>query len=157
MVTRASVGAPWGTPTLVPGNVNSAANERWFAPCTGGRYVEIHNDGVAPATDLDLVEGTLGGGPPTPITELNSTSNETGTMLSDDCLTIYFASTRAGNLDLYTSHRPAIGMPWSTPTPLADFDTTLHNEQDPFMSANGRLFVFASDKSGDNDLYMSTR
>ena len=77
------------------------------------------NDGT------DLVVGTLGStNKPTPIAELNSAQNETGTYLSPDCLTIYFASTRPTSTSpsmIYKSTRPSVTAAWQPPTPMTDF------------------------------------
>lgn len=156
-VTRTDVDSPWGTPMLVGGNVNSAANERWFAPCAGDRYMMLRDVNPGGPQNLELVEGVLGGPPPVVAAELASPASETGALLSDDCLTVHFASARDGKNDLFVSHRAAVGQPWSPPEKLAMFSTDAHDEQDPFLARDGRLFVFASDAAGDLDLYVSTR
>jgi hypothetical protein len=143
---------------VLGGAVNTSQEERWFAPCAGGRYVVIHDMGTSGSPNFELVEGVLGGGQPAVIAALASPAAETGPLLSQDCLTLYFASTRDGTNDLFISTRAAVTSPWSAPAKL-DFSTSGANEQDPWMSADRRTFVFASDKndSGKNDLYISTR
>jgi WD40-like Beta Propeller Repeat len=150
-VTRPAAGSQmWGTPTLVAG-VSSAGTDKWFMPCTGNRYLMIVGG--------DIAEGTLGGGPPTPVAELSSAQNETGPWLTDDCLTVFFASARpdGNNVHLYTSQRTAIGSPFSAPTLVTDFAMLGGDQQDPFIAPNNRTFVFASNAGGTNDIYISTR
>jgi hypothetical protein len=150
-VTRPAAGSQmWGTPTVVAG-VNSAGTDKWFMPCSGNRYLMI----VGP----DIAEGTLGGGPPTPVAELNSAQSETGPWLTDDCLTVFFASARPDgtSVHVYTSQRTAIGSPFSTPTMVTDFAMLGGDQQDPFIAPNNRTFVFASNAAGTNDVYISTR
>lgn len=155
-VTRAAPGATiWSTPQPV---VSTPNPEKWYMPC-GTRYFMVQST-TATGSDFDLVEGTIGSiNPPAPITVLNSTANETGTFLTQDCLTIYFASGRQIPTAIYTSHRASLTAPWQAPTPVADFrragDTSA--QEDPWLSADGRTFAFASDASGTKDIYLSTR
>jgi Tol biopolymer transport system component len=147
--TRTAVGQSWSAPVLVPG-VSSNGNDRWLSTCAGGRYVVTHDQ-------QDLMEGVLGSGAPTRIAELDTSGTNTAGHLSPDCLTLYFSSDRSGNqFDLYATTRAAVGNPWQTPVPLSDFNAS-GDEDDPWMSPDQRLFVFTSDRSGNHDLYMSTR
>lgn len=148
-VTRSAVGAAWSMPQLVPG-VSTAGTDKWFVPCsTGNTYMTI--------LGTDVGQGTLGS-PPTVCTELNAaTGSETGTFLSPDCRTVYFASTRSGTNKLYRATRPAIGSPFSAPELVTDFGALGGAQEDPWMSTDQRTFVFVSDKNGTKDIYISTR
>jgi len=152
--TRMAVGQPWKTPTPLT-EVNTTAGEKWFMPCGTNHYMIVVNTGATNGNDL--FEGDLGGGAPAPATPLNSTSSETGTFLTKDCKTIFFASTRSGKSLLYTAHRDDMADPWPSPSPVTDFDMGGDQQQDPWISVDQRTFVFASDKSGNYDIYMSTR
>lgn len=149
-VTRSTIGGTWGTPTVVAGP-NSTANEKWFMPCgTQGRYLVILGG--------DIGEGMLGGAAPAVVDELSAlNANETGTFLTQDCLTVYFASVRSGTNLIYTSHRTSVTTPWQAPTLVADFSTIGGDQEDPWLSNDGRTFVFASNVSGTKDVYISTR
>lgn len=155
-VTRTTTGnAAWGKPAPVRG-INTAAVEKWFAPCGNGRFVVVQ---ARTATGTDLLEGTLGGAAPTPLDVLNSDLNETGAFLTQDCLTIYFASNRNTRVQMFVSHRKAIDQPWQRPVTVDDFKIGggTDNQEDPWLSADGRTFAFASDASGSKDIYLSTR
>jgi hypothetical protein len=153
MVTRSAIGAPWGPPQLVPG-VNSTGYEKWFMPCeANGTYMMVQNRNTN--TSTDVVEGRLGN-PPQLIAALSSPAGETGTFLTADCLTIYFASQRGQTNDIYTSRRPSLDAPWPAPTVVEDFGVG-DNESDPWEAATGAMFAFASDKDGTNDIYICTR
>jgi Tol biopolymer transport system component len=147
-------GATFSNPRVVPG-VSSANTDKWYMPCgTQGYYVVAANN--------HLAEGTLGGGAPTQIANLASTGvnqSETGTLLTQDCLTIYFASNRVTPQAMFTAHRNAVTDPWPAPTQLIDFNMLGGNQQDPWISPDQRIFVFVSDAAGagNNDLYISTR
>jgi hypothetical protein len=154
-VTRGAVGGAWGPPVNVT-EVNTTGSEKWFQSCgKAGRYMIVLNTGATNGNDL--LEGVLGSGvPPTPAATLNSTASETGTFLTQDCLTIFFASSRGAKTMMYTSHRNAVTDAWPPPTVVTDFGTG-GNEQDPWMSPDQRTFVFASDAGGNYDIYISTR
>jgi hypothetical protein len=149
-VTRTAVGpaATWTAPVLVPG-VSTAGVDKWFTPCPGGTtYMTILGN--------DVGEGTLGN-PPTVCAELSSGSTETGTFVSPDCKTIYFASNRTMTNRIYTSTRPAVGMPWSAPVLVETFQGVGGNQEDPWMSTDQRTFMFVSDARGSKDVFVSTR
>lgn len=148
MVTRNAASDPWpATPTHVTA-YSSDVVDKWFAPC-GTEYLMIHVN--------EIYGGALGAAP-AKIGELDSAAGETGTFLTQDCLTAYFASTRDNNLnDLWMAHRTSVGLPWQAPSKVTDFGTA-NAEQDPWMSADGRTFIFASDANGTSiDLFISTR
>lgn len=154
-VHRNTIGGAWGAVALVTGP-NTNKTEKWYAPCTGGYYLMIGTTG----TDTDVFEGT-GTTPPTRVANLSSGSSETGTYLSRDCLTAYFASNRdGGQTDLYIATRALATDPWPSPQKVTDFDTPDNNEEDPFLSADGHVFVFAratTANAAQKDVYISTR
>lgn len=147
-VTRPSVGAAWGAPQPVPG-VSTTGTDKWFMPCAAGSsYLTILGNNIG--------EGTLGS-PPTLCAELSSAGTETGTFLSGDCLTAHFASTRSGTNQIYRATRPAIGAPWGAPELVDDFAAVGGAQEDPWLSADLRTFVFVSNVRGSKDVYLSTR
>ncbi len=152
-VRRSAVGQPWGPPELVPG-VNTPDYEKWFMPCDAhGRYVMIQDRDTGGGNDV--VEGTMGG-PAMPVDVLSSDDGETGTFLTPDCLTIYFASTRGSSNDIYRSQRASIDAAWSPPAVVEDFGVR-EDESDPWEAPDGATFAFTSDEAGSNDIYLSTR
>jgi hypothetical protein len=159
-VTRAAAGTnAWNTPTKLTA-VSSAVTEKWYMPCPvkgSADYIMTRDQGGT--VGIHLVESTTGGAA-TEISQLAGPdgTNETGTFLSNDCLTIYFASNRATRSMIYTSHRTAIGAAWAAPTPVVDYPLTgTDNQEDPWMASDLRTFVFASNAGGDKDVYISTR
>jgi WD40-like Beta Propeller Repeat len=158
-----SVGRPaagstdWALPAHAIGQaVNTSTQiEKWFSPCADGHYVVVQSAGQT----THLFEGTLGNGAPQPINVLNSGETETGAYLTPDCLTVYFASTRTMPEKIYRSHRDAVAAPWQPPSVVTDFPIPggNGNQEDPWISNDGRIFVFASDAAGTKDIYISTR
>ena len=148
-VSRTAVGGAWTAAALVTGP-NSTANEKWYTPCGGDRYLVIVGG--------DIAQGTIGGGAPALVSSLSAVgASETGTFLTQDCLTTYFASVRSGANRIYTSTRAAVTDPWPAPTIVNDFLALGGNQEDPWLSPDQRTFVFASDVSGTKDVYLSSR
>jgi hypothetical protein len=155
MTTRGAVGSTaFGNPTKLI-TASTPVTEKWYMPC-GGDYLMVQDNGAG----LNHFVGGKIGDLPLPITELSvATGSDTGTFLTADCLTIYFASTRATPTMIYTSHRDSTTAKWQTPTAVTDLQIAggNGNEEDPWMSPDGRTFVFVSDISGSKDVYITTR
>lgn len=149
-ITRTAVGAPWSGPAPVVGP-NAATNEKWFTPCGGQRYLVIIGG--------DIAEGRIGQGAPTVLASLSAPApaNETGTFITQDCLTAYFASTRSGTNKIYTSTRTSPNAPWLAPAMVTDFMAIGGNQEDPWLAPDQRTFMFVSDISGTKDVYVSAR
>lgn len=154
--TRAAAGDPWpATAALVPG-INSAADEKWLALCGGDRYLMISGR-AGGGTGEDVFQGVLGVAAPARVDLLSTTGGETGTFVTADCLTAYFASTVSGDNAIYRTTRASPDDAWPAATPVIDFAALGGDQEDPWLSADGRTFVFASDVRGSKDLYLSTR
>ena len=149
-VTRQNPQSPWGTPQNIAGP-NTAANEKWFMPCG------MSNDYLV-IVGGDIGAGAVGGAAPTIVAELSAANaNETGTFMTTDCLTTYFASVRSGTNAIYTSHRTSTTTAWQAPTLVNDFTMLGGAQEDPWLSSDGRTFLFVSNISGTKDVYISVR
>lgn len=149
-VTRTATGpgGVWGTPQPVPG-VSTTGTDKWFMPCArNNTYLTILGNNIG--------EGTIGS-PPAMSAQLSSSGTETGTFLTPDCLTVYFASTRSGVNQIYVSTRGALGATWSAPVLVTDFQVLGGAQEDPWVSPDQRTFALVSDVSGSKDCYLSTR
>jgi hypothetical protein len=146
----------WG-PTQRVAPLTTAVNEKWLSPCKDGHYVVVQ---TTAAGDTDLFEGTLGSTtPPAPITGLNTSESETGAFLSADCLTLYFASFQVTPERIFVSHRATVSAPWQPAVRVDDFKIGggTDAQEDPWLSADGRTFAFASNAGRTKDIYLSTR
>lgn len=152
--TRTAVDQPWGAAS--PATVfNTGAYEKWAVVCSSG-YAMVSR--AVSNRGQDLYEGDITTGANNAVGQLNSTDNEQGTFLTNDCLRVYFQSDRSNDqFDIYMASRVTMTAAWSNPTVLTDFNTALSDEEDPGISADQRTFVFASNASGNKDLYISTR
>ena len=93
------------------------------------------------------------------VPNIGSAISDTSPGLSADGLTMYFASSRSGDWEIYQTTRPAAGQAWNTPTVVAATSDPA-TESDPFVSADGLELYFYSTRSGGqggSDLMRSTR
>ena len=60
---------------------------------------------------------------------------------------------------IFVSHRASVDAPWQPPVRVDDFKIAAGNgaQEDPWLSADGHTFAFASDAAGTKDIYLSTR
>lgn len=160
MSTRPDTMTAWGAPQPVT-QVNTATYEKWMAVCDNGYFVISR--AVARAgggSDQDLFVGQLGSGNPGTLSaELSTVGfSEISSFLTKDCLTVFFASNRSGNTQLYTATRPDVASPFTTPATYEQFGTATDDE-DPWMSIDQRTFYFASVRGGSTTkaVYTSAR
>lgn len=152
--TRTAVGQPWTAPTPVS-TLNTGDYEKWADVCSDG-YVIVSRDGAG--NGQDLYAGTLAAGATQALTVFNTGAAEQGTLLSADCLHLYFQSNRDNDqFDLFEASRTSTTAAWSNPTKLSVFNTATSSEEDPWVSTDQRVFVFASNANGNKDLFISTR
>jgi Tol biopolymer transport system component len=91
---------------------------------------------------------------------VNSTAIELEVSVSRDGLSLYIASNRSGNFDIWVSHRDSDDEPWGPPQPLGPTINTAAREQAPFISRDGHSLYFFSDRDavgGQTDIYVSRR
>lgn len=155
--TRTAVGQPWTTPQPLT-EVNTAGYEKWFAVCTGGYYLVSRNTGTG--TPTHVYDGQLGHGD-TLSTLSGTTGNDISNFLTADCNTAYFASSRSGTTQVYTATRSAASSPWSAVVELETELGAATDNEDPWLSPDGRTIYFASERFGGTNvnkgIYCSTR
>jgi len=94
---------------------------------------------------------------------VNSTSMDRGPAISEDGLSLYFASTRLsgsfGGEDIYVSQRESQDSEWGPATNLGPIINTAANEMVPAFSRDGHLMFFASNRTGSAgvDIWVSRR
>jgi Tol biopolymer transport system component len=108
LATRPSTSAPWGTPVEIAG-VNTSRIDGDARLVAGGLelYLSSRRTG-SDGTDFYLATRsatTEAFSPAVPITELNSSDNETDPWISEDRRYILFTSDRTGNNEIYEATR----------------------------------------------------
>jgi Tol biopolymer transport system component len=103
--------------------------------------------------DLDAPFNT-----PVELPGVNSDARDEGFWLSEDGLTVYFASNRLPEaaMDIWVAERPDRASPFGTAVNLEAVNTP-GNELDPAITSDGFELFFASDRSGTMQLYRSVR
>jgi hypothetical protein len=91
---------------------------------------------------------------PHAVTELNSAAVDQMPNVSRDGTEIVFASSRGGNMDIYTATFNANTGLWSAPVPVAAVNTA-EPETRPSLSADGKRLYFGRGMTAD--IYVSTR
>jgi hypothetical protein len=96
-------------------------------------------------------------GTPRTIPELSYAGRTTvDAFLTDDGLTLYFSSgPPAGPNDLYAAWRRSVAEPFSIAQPLADLNGP-GDDRDPWLSPDGTLLFFSSDRGGVLNIYQAT-
>jgi len=95
-------------------------------------------------------------GTPARIAELSTAMGETTCEMSLDGLTIFFASNRLGQVDIFTSTRASRASAWSAPVPVAELNSPADDAAGG-ISSDGLEIQLASIRSGDFQIYSSTR
>ncbi|HEY7464985.1 MAG TPA: hypothetical protein VH987_11235 [Candidatus Limnocylindria bacterium] len=91
---------------------------------------------------------------PQPVTELNSSAVDQMPNVSANGREVVFASSRGGNMDIWTATLNSSTGLWSTPVPV-DAVNTAEPESRPSLSRDGKRLYFG--RGVVSDIYVSTR
>jgi hypothetical protein len=152
-------GFTFAAPQLLAGT-NTANNELLPAltPDELTLYFASDRPGAG-GTDIWVAERSdraLNFGAPVALAALNTAFEETSPHLSRDGRTLYFCSTRGGNLDIYAATRERVTDSFGPPVILAALSSTAI-ELDPATSPDDTELFFSSGRSGRARLWRSTR
>lgn len=99
-------------------------------------------------------------GTPTVITALNQSGTEIDSHIIDDGRVLYYAGDDPSNaglsLEIWRAERPNLETPFGTPLRIESVSSTA-DDTDPWVSADERVIVFMSRRSGREELYVATR
>jgi Tol biopolymer transport system component len=165
--TRQMTEFVWGKPINLGPVVNSAADE--FYPEISADGLSLYfSDGLwSWSSDLNLRPGGFGLSDlwvatretteddwSTPVNlgpTINGSSYDSGPSISNDGLTLYFASSRSGGTggnDLWMTTRSTVFEPWSPPINLGTTVNSSAHDVEPDISADGLVLFFMSTRSG---------
>jgi len=162
LATRTSLITDFGAAAQISG-INSTADDRDEYLTSDEKTLVFGSTrtGGAGGFDLYVAErpGTGAFGAPTPITEINTASNETLPVLGDDRLTIYFLSDRTGGKggsDIWMARRTTPTGTFGAAQNVAELNTGM--EELPLaLSPDGCTLTFAAGLPASTDLYQATR
>ena len=122
---------------------------------SGGTYLYFSSTGTSGNHDIYrslLVDGLFT--TPQAVAELNTAAVDQMPNVSADGTEIVFASSRSGNMDIWTATFDGSTGLWSSPAPVAAVNTA-EPESRPSFSADGKRLYFG--RGATADIYVSTR
>ena len=93
---------------------------------------------------------------PVLVPNINSRDRDTNPHLSRDGLTLYFTTSRDGDSDIWRAVRSSPSADFDAPEPVPELNTN-DGDADPWISPDGRVIYFSSNRNGDYDLFMAVR
>lgn len=122
----------------------------------GRTYLYFSSTGTAGNHDIYRSRRNRDGtfGTPQPVAELNSAAVDQMPNISRNGTEIVFASSRGGNMDIWTAKLDRSTGLWSTPVPVAAVNTA-EPESRPSLSGDGKRLYFG--RGATADIYVSTR
>jgi WD40-like Beta Propeller Repeat len=160
IATRGNKNAPFGTfDAMAMGLANVNSNDEELDPELSADGLRIYLAVGVPqriaVSERSSVTGSFGS--PQQLAGVNGTVSDADPSLSPDERVIVFSSTRgSGDGDLYYSKRTDKNATFAAPIRLQDVSSNSANDGDPHLSPDGCRLYFASDRSGNWELYVST-
>jgi Tol biopolymer transport system component len=159
--TRLDRDSPWAEPALVVG-VNSTAVDSGPGLDPAQQHLMFYSNRTGGAGGADLYQSRYVGGAwttPVRVVELATASQEYDPYLDPTARILFFDSDRPGGegmQDLYVAERPSVTEPFGPPIPIAELNTSAR-DMDPWLSPDLRTIVFASNRSGQFEIYVARR
>ena len=159
--TRASRDRPWSLPVR-EADLSSSGDEFAVAMDAAGLRAVVTRAVVD--RGLDLFEATRATrqdpwSAPSPLSTLSTDGWDADAHLSPDGRLVIYASDRAagaGQRDLWIATRQSPDGVVSEPIDVLEVATP-RNDEDPWLSGDGRTLVLSSDRDGDQELWIAAR
>jgi hypothetical protein len=147
----------WSMPAPIV-DLNTVDHEQAATMSTDGRMLALTKNSAAATSDIYISTRSSPSDPwsnPVAVAELNSSTHDGSAFMTGDKLTICFDSLRASaQHDIYCATRSSPAQPFDTPVPITAINSP-QSDQDPWLSPDGKLLVFWSDRDGTGRLYFS--
>lgn len=166
--TRAMVTDPWGAATNVTA-LNSMGDDRQPSLSSDGLTMYFASDRAGGEGGSDIyvsTRATLMDAWSAPVNlgnVVNTVDTDSGPSVSDDGLSLYFQSNRAGTLgqtDLYVTTRATTMDSWGAPTNMGATINTAEYDVAPDIASDGLSLLFHSTRTGGvgvHDIWRATR
>ncbi len=158
VATRASRADKFGTPTKL---TELSGGNREAASASGDGLVIVFESNRNGSNDTFIAERpnkAVAFGTPVAVAAVNTgTTSDGNPMLSADGLELYLNSDRSGNNELYVATRASTADDFGAPVLIDELNDPAAQDQDPWISPDGRTLYFVSDRLGTTQLFISTR
>lgn len=158
--TRSSRSAPWGAPSLVV-ELSSPGDE--WAPAASADHTSVVITRSSPGRSLDLFGASRPSADqpwsaPAPLDSFASEVYEADAHLDAPGTSMLFAAELPGGADrdIYRAERGTPADPFGEPERVDEVSSPAIDE-DPWLSPDGRVMVFSSTRTGDQELYWTVR
>lgn len=158
----AGQGDSWGELTLVP-ELSSMFGDEPRPPAVGGTIMPLSSkrQGKGILSQIYFAtrgtDGTWSAPNQDHLANINSPDYLSADgFLSADGLSLYFASKRSGDSDLYVARRGSLDDDFGEPAPVLGVNTP-SEERMPWLRADERTLYFASNRLGSYAVYIATR
>ncbi|WP_437759327.1 hypothetical protein [Sorangium sp. So ce1389] len=160
MSERASRGDPWGAPLFVealnPGHEDGTQAMNAHVDLPELRAVVGLNGPETQGWDLAIASRDSpedAWGEFVPLAELNDAGDQLAPFLFDDGRQLFY---RSGD-DLFWARRPGPNDAFEAPEALEELNSPDARENDPYLSPDGSVVFFSSERSGGTDIYEARR
>jgi hypothetical protein len=157
--TRATRSAPWSEPVRDTALSSSQLDGGVVTSDDLLAVIESNRESIATRLFVTTrADRDAEWSPAVPMDDINTTAGrETGGMFSVDRLELYFASERAGpTTDLYVAVRDSADTPFATVRRLLELSGP-DDEEDPWISPDGRTLYFSRKVDGIDHLFVARR
>jgi hypothetical protein len=162
VASRPNLMADFGAPALVPA-ASSTVSDLLHSVTADGQYLYFDRPVTGTNRDIFVLNLTTGG-TPTPVAELNSQYDDGHAILSDDLLTVYFASTRIGvstsdgsaAANILTAHRSTATGTFTDLALVSELNTD-SSEIPSYLSPDGCTLYIDSDRGGRLHLWVAVK
>ncbi|HEY5927696.1 MAG TPA: hypothetical protein VIV11_38690 [Kofleriaceae bacterium] len=158
LATRSSRAAPW-TIAHVP-ELSTSMEEFAASEFAGQTQLVFSSNRLGGSTDIFLAARPTATDPwgTAQPASLNTTAADQDAFVSDAGYELWFSSTRPGSQggDLYYATRSSLTEDFGNITPVTELNT-MSDENDPWVSPDGRTIIFGSNRSGNPEIYQAKR
>lgn len=162
--TRSTLAASWTAPARVD-ELSSGSSETNPEVAADGLTIFVCSTRSHAAAkgglDIYVAERASRGAPwgtLQPVVELNSSATDANASPTPDLLSVFLASTRDGDYEIYSSTRPSTTAPWGQPAKVPGVNSTA-SDYGPWVDATTTVVYFVSYRTGQpgEAIWVATR